>query len=265
MSLNFVGTSPHPPIIIPDIGSQEDLQKVSSTILGMRKLAGVFKDAEIDTLIVISPHGIVYPDRLNICGMKKLFGTFASFGAPDIMMEFGNDIDLAVELDSAARKNNIETLLYDNDGEFYELDHGVMVPLYYLTQDQESAVKVVPIAYSSQSRADHFSFGQIIRDVAKKYKGRVGVLASGDLSHQLIQSQAGKDFDKKIVEDLGRGDAKTILYYDEEFVEKAGECGYRSILIMLGALDGANIKPEVFSYEGPFGVGYLTANYKLEE
>ena len=265
MSLNFVAISPHPPIIVPGIGANEDLEKVSNTILAMKKLASQFKAAEIDTLVVISPHSLIYPDRFSICGMKKLFGTFAAFDAPDLILEFDNDLDFAIELDTAANKAGIESLIYNNDGEFFELDHGLMVPLYYLTRNQESPLKVVPIAYSELPRANHFAFGQLIRDIAKNYNGRVGVLASGDLSHQLVQSQAGRDFDKKLVGDIEANDTKAILYYDEDFVEKAGECGYRSILIALGALDGSKAKPEILSYEGPFGVGYLVANYHLKE
>jgi len=236
----------------------------------MKKLATKFKAAEIETLIIISPHMLVYPDRFNICGMKKLFGTFATFGAPDIMMEFNNNIELAVNIYEASQKNEIETLLYNNDGEFFELDHGLMVPLYYLIRDQESALRVIPIAYSNLDRSRHFSFGQVISEVIKKYPGRVGIIASGDLSHRLIQSapggfaEAGKVFDKKFVEDIKNNNLQEIMYYDEEFVDEAGECGYRSILILLGVLDGLKLKPQILSYEGPFGVGYLVADYKLE-
>jgi AmmeMemoRadiSam system protein A len=41
--------------------------------------------------------------------------------------------------------------------------------------------------------------------------------------------------------------------------EKAGECGHRSINIMMGVFEGRKCETEVFSYEGPFGVGYMTA------
>lgn len=269
MSLNFACITPHPPIIIPGIGSPKDLEKAASTIAAMRKLANIFREGEIETLIVISPHTLVYPDRFNISGMKKLFGTFAPFGAPDIMMEFPNDIDLAREIDNHADKQDIKTLLYDNGGEFFELDHGIMVPLYYLTAQQESALKVVPLAYSNLDRAKHFTFGQIIADTIKKNPTRMGVVASGDLSHRLIQgapagySHAGKEFDRKLVDDLKTGNIKEIMFYDEDFVDDAGECGYRSILILLGILDGLNLKPEILSYEGPFGVGYLVADYPL--
>ena len=256
---------------MPGIGSNKDLQDAASTVLGMKKLAGKFKEAEIETLIVISPHMLVYPDRFNICAMKKVFGSFASFGAPDIMMEFNNDSALAHEINEVASKNNIRTVLYDNGGEFFELDHGLMVPLFYLTRDPESVLKVVPIAYSNLDRSKHFTFGQIIGDVIKKNPTRIGVVASGDLSHRLIQgapagySQAGKEFDRKLVSDLKTGNIQEIMFYDEEFVDDAGECGFRSILVMLGILDGPNIRPEILSYEGPFGVGYLVAKYKLKD
>ena len=270
MSLVFAAISPHPPLLIPQVGGA-DIQKVSETVLGMRKLANAFKEAEVETLIVISPHTLVYPDRFNICGMEKVFGSFAAFDAPDVMMEFKNDFELAGQLNETANNADLKTLLYNNRGEFFELDHGIMVPLYYLAKEYEGALKVIPTAYSNLPRAKHFSFGQTIAEVIRKYPGRVGILSSGDLSHRLIQgapdgySAAGKDFDKKLVEDLKKNNIKNILYYDEDFVEDAGECGYRSILILLGALDGTNAKPEILSYEGPFGVGYLVVNYKLKE
>ena len=64
--------------------------------------------------------------------------------------------------------------------------------------------------------------------------------------------------------DAGKKDIKGILNLDLDFVEAAGECGLRSILILLGALDGLNWKPEILSYEAPFGVGYLVTNIKFE-
>jgi aromatic ring-opening dioxygenase LigB subunit len=36
------------------------------------------------------------------------------------------------------------------------------------------------------------------------------------------------------------------------FLENAGECGTRSIVMMFGTLDGMRLKPELYSYEGPF-------------
>lgn len=56
---------------------------------------------------------------------------------------------------------------------------------------------------------------------------------------------------------------KEILSIDDDFREKAGECGLASIVIMLGALDGYEVEPEVLSYEGPLGVGYMVSKINV--
>ncbi|KKQ17522.1 MAG: hypothetical protein US31_C0018G0006 [Berkelbacteria bacterium GW2011_GWA1_36_9] len=270
MSLNFASISPHPQIIIPGIGTEEDLQKAVLTVQAMKKMAFAFGKADIDTLIVISPHMLIYPDKFNICGMKKLFGSFATSGAPDIIVEANNDLDIANEIDKQCNISQVKSLLYNNEGEFFELDHGIMVPLYYLNNLQESSFKVLPIAYSNLDKEAHFSFGQAIKEVCQKYPGRIGILASGDLSHRLSHGnsdelKAGQEFDQKLIKDLEQNNVQDILSYDEDFVESAGECGYNSILILLGALSNLPVSPKILSYEGPFGVGYLVANYTIPE
>ena len=50
-----------------------------------------------------------------------------------------------------------------------------------------------------------------------------------------------------------------ILTMDPDLVQAAGECGLRSIAVLLGCLDGEAVQTEILSYEGPFGVGYPVA------
>ena len=59
-------------------------------------------------------------------------------------------------------------------------------------------------------------------------------------------------------------DIKNFLRLDEMFPE-AGECGLRSFSFLLGILEesGLDWQPEILSYEGPFGVGYLVINFVL--
>ncbi|MFH1207865.1 MAG: hypothetical protein V1668_04725 [Patescibacteria group bacterium] len=47
-------------------------------------------------------------------------------------------------------------------------------------------------------------------------------------------------------------------------MEEAGECGLRSIIMLLGMLNTVSYEPELYSYEGPFGVGYMVTNFKLK-
>ncbi len=52
-----------------------------------------------------------------------------------------------------------------------------------------------------------------------------------------------------------------LFRFDPAFEEKAAECGLRSFQIMAGALEGDTITPELYSYEGTFGVGYAVASF----
>jgi AmmeMemoRadiSam system protein A len=67
------------------------------------------------------------------------------------------------------------------------------------------------------------------------------------------------------VDSLSRLDTHAVLNLDEDLIEHAGECGLRSIVILLGALQGLSATPHILSYEGPFGVGYLVASFEVKE
>ena len=109
---------------------------------------------------------------------------------------------------------------------------------------------------------------RIYQELDKKRK--YALIASGDLSHCLKKEgpygfhSDGPKFDKALIEYLKKKDIKNFLKLDEMFPE-AGECGLRSFCFLLGILEasGINYQPEILSYEGPFGVGYLVANFKL--
>ncbi|NLC11279.1 MAG: AmmeMemoRadiSam system protein A, partial [Firmicutes bacterium] len=72
-------------------------------------------------------------------------------------------------------------------------------------------------------------------------------------------------FDRELIGAISRGKVEDILNFDPSMVENAGECGLRSILILLGAVTEEGFKPTVYSYEGPFGVGYMVASYLRKE
>jgi AmmeMemoRadiSam system protein A len=50
---------------------------------------------------------------------------------------------------------------------------------------------------------------------------------------------------------------------DPVLLEKAAECGFRSVIMLLGTLDQCEFQVRVHSYQGPFGVGYGVASFRL--
>ncbi len=263
----FAGIVPHPPILIPEVG-KDDTKKVAKTIIAYQKLATDLAVAEPDTIIIISPHMIHYPHLFTVCGMPELVGSFETFGAENVSWKGDNNTELAAEIVDKSEDESLPAILYDNGESRYELDHGTMVPLYFISKALDFPAKIIPMSYSYASRSEHYSFGQVISEVTSHHTAeRVAILASGDLSHRLIgaNTKDAKVFDQEFLNSIKKGDEYSIINMADDLLEHAGECGYRSTLILLGALSGLEYKPTVYSYEGPFGVGYAVVNMGIKE
>jgi len=95
----------------------------------------------------------------------------------------------------------------------------------------------------------------------------VAVIASGDLSHALTTdapagyNPAGEQFDAKIQELLASHNVAGLLNLDKQLVDNSAECGFRSLLILLGVLRDVNYEYRQYAYEKPFGIGYLTSHF----
>ena len=54
--VNFACISPHPPIILPSVGSPNDRKKVNNTIKSLEKLGNELKEKNLESIIISSPH-----------------------------------------------------------------------------------------------------------------------------------------------------------------------------------------------------------------
>lgn len=255
----FSAITPHPPIIIPGIGQRDDLQLVKNTIEAMEKLREGLEEAEPGTIVIISPHAPLDYSSFVINSDRYLQGDLANFGL-DKKFIFENNLELAKEINAKCANSGIPANFHKSP-----LDHGALVPLYYLTKNIKP--KLIHLAFSLLDLETHYKYGKIIGEACRKSKEKVAMVASGDLSHRLTPaapagySPRGEEFDRNLIELLSGGDGRSILNMDEELVEEAGECGLRSFVILLGAL-GGKYNFHKLNYEGPFGVGYLTAELK---
>lgn len=262
MPLNFAAISPHPPLIIPNVG-KEKIQTVADTIEAMETLADDFQEKDPQTVIVISPHAPMSPGSFVINEADPLKGNFHRFGDLSTEFTFQNDLGLVESIVNECKNKNIPI----EQKSFKNLDHGTLVPLYYLTQGKPNP-QIVSLAYSDLSLEEHFQMGKSLRKATEGT--RAAVVASGDMSHRLNKqapagySPRGEEFDQKLIKLIKEKDVKGILNMDPILVKEAGQCGYRSIVVLLGVLDGLNWQPEVLSYEGPFGVGYLVVNFSID-
>ncbi|MFC1721944.1 AmmeMemoRadiSam system protein B [Patescibacteria group bacterium] len=264
MPLVFVAITPHPPIIVPGVGNSDDLRKCQSTVSAMKKLARSFADAKVDTIVIMSPHSPSTPKAFTVNVAPELKSSLTEFGVPKPEYTQAPNTELIGQITEDTSHTEIQIAPIENSA----LDHGVNVPLHYLLQ-ANSDIKLVSLGYTDYPPAGHFSFGQQLSSILDEAKDRVAFIASGDLSHRLTAeapagfSPRGKEFDEQIVKAVKEYDLPSILSANEELIQEAGECGLRSIATLLGVVDQQKSEPEILSYEGPFGVGYLVANFKL--
>ena len=207
MPIIFACISPHPPIILPSVGSEKDRKQVKKTIENLNSLGHKLKESNPDSIIISAPHP----------------------------------------------------------------DWGFNVPLHFLAQGFKGEIKTYLMGLEEPKF--YFEDGKkVYKSKIQNQKSKIAVIASGDLSHCLKEDGPygfhleGPKFDKELIESLKKKDVENILKLDNKYPE-AGECGLRSFCFLLGILEesGINYKPEILSYEGPFGVGYLVANFQLSQ
>lgn len=263
MSLEFAAIVPHPPLLIPTIG-KDAIKKVNKTKIALEKLEEDLYVCKPDIILIISPHGSLFTDSFTINVNPEFETDLREFGDISTKMRFKGEMSLAARIHKAAQAAEIPSTMISEKF----IDHGVAVPLFYLTKHLENST-ILPIGFSGLDRKTHADFGYIIKDAVFNTNKRVAVLASGDLSHALTTDSpagynaAGVEFDEKIQTLLSTGNAAGMVQLDPKLIESAAECGLRSFLILMGVLNGINYTYKSYSYEGPFGVGYLVANFVL--
>ena len=255
---------PHPPLIVPAVGRGGE-KDITETTRAYERVAEHIAKIAPDTIIITSPHSVMYADYFHISPGTGSAGDFARFGAPQVSFDVDYDTEFVERLEKLLKQNKFPA---GTQGERErELDHGTMVPLYFIRKHYKEG-KIIRIGLSGLPLADHYKLGMFIKQVAEELGRNAVFVASGDLSHKLQDygpygfDPAGPVYDKRIMEAASKADFGAMLEFDEDFLDKAAECGHRSFVIMAGAFDGVDVKPEVLSHQDVTGVGYGIAIFE---
>lgn len=256
---------PHPPLIVPDVGrGQETL--IKATVGAYEEAAKLAAEMKPDTIVVISPHAVMYADYFHVSPGKEARGDFGQFMAPQAAVKAEYDEAFVRTLEELCERDGFPM---GTEGEKDKaLDHGTLVPLYFINQYYRD-YKLVRIGGAGLPFADHYRGGRYIARAAEALGRNVFIVGSGDLSHKLRgdgpygYSVQGPEYDERIMDVMGEARFGELLTFSETFCEQAGECGHRSFTMMAGAMDGMAAEPCRMTYEGPFGVGYGICTYRV--
>ena len=249
---------PHPPLAVHEVG-RGDEEAIRATLDSYAKVAEDIAKLRPDTIIITSPHTVMYSDYFHISPGTAAYGDLGSFRAPQVTFDVKYDTELVSEI---GHRCFLQDFPAGIEGERDKtLDHGVMVPLYFIDKAYRD-YKLVRIGLSGLSLEAHRNLGQIIKASVDSLGRRAVFVASGDLSRCQKEDgpcgykPEGPVYDKQLMDTLRAGDLSALLDFDEELLERAEECGHRSFCIMAGAFEREKVDINILSHEATFGVGY---------
>ena len=258
---------PHPPMIVPAVGRGSEKQ-IQKTIDAYEQVADEIAALAPETIIITSPHTVMYADYFHISPGKGAKGDFGRFRAAQVCFDEEYDRELVNELAGIARGQGFPAgVMGERDK---RLDHGTMVPLYFIRRKYTGA-KIVRIGLSGLPLSEHYRFGQMIREAVDKLGRKAVFVASGDLSHKLQEygpygfAPEGPEYDERIMDVMSSAEFGKLFDFDSSFCDKAAECGHRSFVIMAGAFDGMSVRAERLSHEDVTGVGYGICTFYPEQ
>ena len=127
-------------------------------------------------------------------------------------------------------------------GEYVELQHTQVVPLYFLLREPE--IPILPVYVNTwvepiPTPRRCYRVGELIREVAEARRERVAILGTGGLSHFPGSPRIGEidtEFDHKLLEVMREGKGKMLADYSLEQLLQAGDSEFLNWMVILGAV-----------------------------
>ncbi|NOX52098.1 MAG: extradiol ring-cleavage dioxygenase [Gammaproteobacteria bacterium] len=178
-------------------------------------------------------------------------------GAPDLAKRIAVEVMQTVDIAYA---------------EEWKFDHGIMVPLHFLTPRYD--LPIIPVNINCQgppltplSRA--WAFGEALRRACDAVPEKVALIGTGGISHWPATPDSGKInevWDREFLRRLMSQDKEALLSYsDEETYEQAGQGGFeiRTFIAAAAAAQGQG-ELQYYTAELPiFAVGCTVAKFSL--
>ena len=250
----------HAPIVIPPIGMDRG-RACAATTAAMQTAAQTVVRSGAETVVVVSPHTPRHRQAFGWVAGAELRGNFLAFGVEGLESAFRNEPAVG----DAMARGAVRAGLPLAPTRVEALDHGALVPLWFLEQAGfKGSVAVFGFPWESEP-GTAVRFGRTLSEAMRDLGGAWALVASGDMSHALKQGgpagfhpQAHR-FDEAVVACVREGRIGDIAAIPPDLRSLAAEDVVDSLETAEGALGQDPPGLRFLSYEAPFGVGYLVA------
>ena len=156
--------------------------------------------------------------------------------------------------------------------EEWKFDHGIMVPLNFLTPNYN--LPIIPININCQGPPltplhRSWAFGEAIRRASDQVPEKIAVVGTGGISHWPATPDSGKineDWDRDFLDRLMSNNKEALLdYTDENIYRDAGQGGFE-IRTFIASAAAARGKGKLYFYTAElpiFAVGCTVASFEV--
>ena len=247
MSLVFAGVCSHAPGITgrPQMADPEQRDEFYQSFYRMGSL---MREQQPDALIVVAAEHFANFFMNNMPSFA--IGMADSYEGPSEDPEWLGISRREVPGNAELSNRLITEVMQSVDlafSEEWKFDHGIMVPLHFLTPDYD--VDVIPVNINCQGppltplhRA--WAFGEALRRACDQVPERIALVGTGGISHWPATPDSGKinePWDQRFMEHWVDNDKELMLAYrDDDVYRQAGQGGFeiRTFMAVAAAAGG---------------------------
>jgi 2,3-dihydroxyphenylpropionate 1,2-dioxygenase len=178
-------------------------------------------------------------------------------GAPDVGRRIATEV-----------MNTVDTAY----AEEWKFDHGIIVPLHFLTPNYD--LPIIPVNINCQGPPltplhRVWAFGEALRRACDAVPEKIALVGTGGISHWPATPDSGKinePWDRDFLDRLMRNDKEALLdYTDEDIYRDAGQGGFEiRTFIASAAAAGGKGDLQFYTAELPiFAVGCTVASFEI--
>lgn len=272
MSLVFAGVCSHAPGITGR-AERADPEIRDAFYAQLDHMRSAIEDARADALVVIAAEHFANFFMNNM--PAYCIGMAQSYEGPIEDEQWLGINRQQIPGNADLSRKLIEEIMHDVDvayAEEWKFDHGISVPLHFLTPTYQ--LPIIPVNVNCQGppltplhRA--YEFGRALRRACDKAPERIAIVGTGGISHWPATPDSGKineQWDREFLDHLINNRRDKLLSYDDKstFIE-AGQGGFeiRTFITIAGATEGATGELWFYAPIPIFSVGCTVASMQV--
>lgn len=248
---------------------------------GVREIARRMRDGGVDTVVIFDTHWLVN-SGYHLNARQHFSGTYTSHEFPHFIQNMTYQFDGAPPLSNLiaekARAKGLNAM--SHEVQTLTPEYGTLIPVKFMQSVADFKIVSVAAWCTRHQFQDSRRFGEAVVEAVSESDSRVGVLASGSLSHLLMEDgksveealdhtscEFNRQVDLRVVELWRSGQSRSFLDMLERYAEVCyGEGNMHDTAMLFGVLgwDQYQGKAEIVTdYFPSWGSGQINAVFPL--